>query len=795
LSKIREKWTNLSRGLGFRIAFSVGLILLASYVVFVYLIVDVQRRFYRDQIVREAARFSSAVMSSTYSNMLHGDPEATKSFLKDIGKQKEVSDVRIYSHSGLIKFSNNPQDVGQSVDIKSEACVACHSKDKPFSDVVAGKRTRIHYQGNDRILGMITPIYNEKSCYTAPCHVHHKDKKVLGVLDMQMSLNRFDAHVQSLVTRVVLLALGTFMAVLGTIGLYIVYRVHRPVGRLQTAIQKVTAGDFTYKTPVESKDQLGELAAAFNLMRDQIRRRTQELIRSRWEYKNLFEQVPCLICVINKDFEIVRQNTHMSNLFKGTIGMRCYEVFKKLHERCPDCHAIKTLEDGSKYMKEHCGLDRAGETANYVSYTSPILDENGRTIYAMLIAVDVRDRVKLEDELRVSKDFQTNLIENSIHGIIATDKQGRVAIFNRAAEKLLGHESVEVLGDSELQRYFPREFVQMILASQTGKQFGDPRLVERESVIQSRQGEAIPVRFSGLILFDLGKPVGSVGFLEDLRTFKRLERDKQASDRLAVVGQTVAGLAHGIKNIIQGLEGGVYVVETAIEDNDSKLMDRGWNMVKNNIHRIGDLVKDLLTYSKERMPEYEATDPNTLAEEVCTLFEIKANEKSIVIERQFDPNLGKTFRVFLDQRGIHTCLSNLVANAIDACEGDKEKVGHKIVVRTHEDEEGSFIFEVSDNGAGMTDETRRKIFSSFYSTKGSRGTGLGLLVTSKIVAEHGGEIFFESVSGQGTTFTIRLPHGNSHNIETDSSPTRQNELPLNGEVANSRGLFSIKAPC
>ena len=130
---------------------------------------------------------------------------------------------------------------------------------------------------------MITPIYNEKGCYTAPCHVHAKDKKVLGVLDMEMSLNRFDRHVQSLVTKIVLLGLGTFIAVLGTIGLYIVYRVHRPVSRLQTAIQKVTAGDFTYKTPVESKDQLGALAAAFNLMRDQIRRRTQELIRSHWD--------------------------------------------------------------------------------------------------------------------------------------------------------------------------------------------------------------------------------------------------------------------------------------------------------------------------------------------------------------------------------------------------------------------------------------------------------------------------------------------------------------------------------
>ena len=109
MSKISEKWTNCTRGLGFRIALSVGLILLASYVVFIYLIVDVQQRFYLDQIVREAARFSSAVLNSTYSNMLHDDPESTRSFLHDIGKQESVSDVRIYDHDGLVKFSNHPR--------------------------------------------------------------------------------------------------------------------------------------------------------------------------------------------------------------------------------------------------------------------------------------------------------------------------------------------------------------------------------------------------------------------------------------------------------------------------------------------------------------------------------------------------------------------------------------------------------------------------------------------------------------------------------------------------------------
>ncbi len=92
------------------------------------------------------------------------------------------------------------------------------------------------------------------------------------------------------------------------------------------------------------------------------------------------------------------------------------------------------------------------------------------------------------------------------------------------------------------------------------------------------------------------------------------------------------------------------------------------------------------------------------------------------------------------------------------------------MVRTLEDSAGGVIFEISDNGAGMNDETKRKVFSSFYSTKGNRGTGLGLLVTSKIIAEHGGEIYFESAEGVGTTFTVRLPYGQEPGAESESSP-------------------------
>lgn len=780
---LKEKLTDLSRSLAFKIGLWVGGILLGSYVIFIYLVLDIQQKLFFDRLVREADRFSSSVIKATRYSMLHDDPEATQNIVSNMSTEAQIYAIRIYNHEGITKFSSHAEDVGTRVDKQAEACFACHSKDEPFSHVVTDQRTRVHSHEGYRVLGIITPIYNEPSCYTAVCHVHPANQKVLGVLDIGMSMKGYDAHVRSLVTKIVLLGLGTCAAVLFTIVAIMVLRVHRPVTMLRQATRMIAAGDFTCDIQITSEDEIGQCARGFTIMRDQIRRRTQELVRSRWEYKNLFEQVPCFICVINKDLQIVRQNTCMQDRFKGSIGMHCYEVFKKRTEQCEDCHALDTLTRGASCRKEHCGLTESGEQSNYVSYTTPILDDKGNVIYAMIIAVDIEDRVKLEKELMATKDFQTNLIDNSIHGIVATDEHGKIAIFNRAAEALFGYTSEDVIGDPSLEKYFPQQFVQRIVDSYLGKEAEIPRVIAQETTILSAEGEQIPVRFSGFILTENGRTSGSVGFYQDLRTYKKLEREKQASDRLAVVGQTVAGLAHGIKNIIQGLEGGVFVVQSAVEDDDKELLARGWTMVQKNIALVSSLVQDLLSYAKERPPQYEETDVNLLAEEVCALYDIRAQEKSIVIERQFDSQVGALFKTYLDQRGIHTCLSNLVANAIDACELDKKDVQHKIVVKTGIDGEGNLVFEVSDNGIGMTDEVKSKIFSSFFSTKGSRGTGLGLLITSKIVMEHGGEMAFESEPGEGTRFVLKIPQ--SWASDPAGTPRPDSESYVDAEVVDS----------
>jgi signal transduction histidine kinase len=227
------------------------------------------------------------------------------------------------------------------------------------------------------------------------------------------------------------------------------------------------------------------------------------------------------------------------------------------------------------------------------------------------------------------------------------------------------------------------------------------------------------------------------------------------AERLAAVGQTVAGLAHAIKNITGGLTGGTFVLEKGFQLNNKKYLRQGWDLLKGNVGRLKDMALDLLNYAKERETDYQLSDPNKPAREVVELMLARARENNISLEIESDASLSK---VWLDPEGIHRCLLNLVANAIDACINiDCTQRQGKVILRILKTETWAVEFQVLDNGCGMDEETKNKIFQRFFSTKGSRGTGLGLMITKKIIDEHQGIIEFESEKGKGTRFVIRLP--------------------------------------
>jgi signal transduction histidine kinase/pSer/pThr/pTyr-binding forkhead associated (FHA) protein len=250
------------------------------------------------------------------------------------------------------------------------------------------------------------------------------------------------------------------------------------------------------------------------------------------------------------------------------------------------------------------------------------------------------------------------------------------------------------------------------------------------------------------------------------------------AERLAAVGQTIAALSHHIKNILQSLRSGSEILKMGIADKDDALLQQGWRLADRAQGKIYNLVMDMLSFSKEREPAIEMTDLNALVREVLELVGPMAMERAIQLDSGLEPALPL---VPVDPEGIHRAVLNVVGNALDAVEGAENR---QVTVSTRLDpEEGWVRVVVLDNGVGIPAQKINDIFRPFVSTKGARGTGLGLAVSRKILREHGGDIVVQSQLGVGSKFILRLPLKSSPGVDSGGTDMAFPALPPDDEGA------------
>ncbi|WP_397569240.1 ATP-binding protein [Schlesneria sp. T3-172] len=224
------------------------------------------------------------------------------------------------------------------------------------------------------------------------------------------------------------------------------------------------------------------------------------------------------------------------------------------------------------------------------------------------------------------------------------------------------------------------------------------------------------------------------------------------AERMAAMGQTIATLSHHIKNILQGVRGGSYLIDMGLNGHNEELVRKGWHVVEKNQNRIYNLVMDMLTFSKERKPAYQQSQLNDTVHDVFELMQARANE--FAVELRFEPATNLPLCTF-DPEGIHRAVLNIVTNAIDAVEGSDRAL---VKIETGLDPVTDMFWVcVTDNGPGIVEDQLQRIFNVFESTKGARGTGLGLAVSQKIIREHGGEITVKSRLGEGSRFMLAWP--------------------------------------
>jgi two-component system NtrC family sensor kinase len=307
----------------------------------------------------------------------------------------------------------------------------------------------------------------------------------------------------------------------------------------------------------------------------------------------------------------------------------------------------------------------------------------------------------------------------------------------------------------------------------------DQRFDTAKSILQAGIREAMCVPLQGRMSLDgviyvdtttpadqlLKQPTGSRFREDQLRLLVAIGRQaalavensryQQAfvkAERLAAMGQTIATLSHHIKNILQGVRGGSYLIDLGLKDHNEEMVRKGWQIVEKNQGKIYHLVMDMLTFSKERQPAWQKASVNQTVADVVELMQARAAEGRVALE--FHPQADIPEATF-DPDGIHRAVLNVLINALDAVEG-RDQARVKVETGYLADTETLWV-SVEDNGPGISEEQMKKLFNLFESTKGARGTGLGLAVSQKILREHGGEITVESQPGLGARFTLAWP--------------------------------------
>jgi PAS domain S-box-containing protein len=471
-------------------------------------------------------------------------------------------------------------------------------------------------------------------------------------------------------------------------------------------------------------------------------------------YQSYFESMPCYLSVQGRDLKIIRANRRFVENFGDPAGRYCYQIYKQRSEKCERCPVERTFRDGEPHTSEEQVIAQDGRELWVLVNSTPIRDGSGEIEAVMEMSTDITDIKLLHQQLRESQQKHKLLFEEVPCYISIQDRDLNVVEANRLFREAFGNP----YGHKCYKVYKHRDKACFPCVVQETFEDGETR--EHEETVRAQDGRLINMLVYTAPLRDENERIVQV-----IEMSTDITQLRQLQDKLSDVGLLIGSISHGIKGLLNGLDGGIYLINSGLQKDDRSRIDRGWEIALRNIDRIRGMVMDILYYAKDRVPDWQPIVAAELAADVAKVMEEKA--ASLNIRFEFDlPNEVGEFEG--DEGAIRSLLVNLVDNSLDACRVDSNKSNHFVklaLVGTPED----VIFEVVDNGIGMDQETREKALSLFFSSKGAGGTGLGLFIANKITKAHRGTIELESEEGQGSHFRIKLPRRRPEDLEINAA--------------------------
>ena len=267
------------QSLGMKMIFSIALVAIPGVGLYTYLTFQAQRQHLIENKIQEAQSFSDTIKQGTKYDMQRFDREGIKHTIESIGQQEGVKWIRIFDKEGMVQYSTQHDEIGTMVDKKAEACYVCHSAEKPLDKLPISRRYRkfrIH-ENDDQVLAMINPIYNEPTCFQASCHAHPREKKVLGVIDVALSLRDVEQQVRANRIRMLWFGISSLLGGSLLIGIFFRRFVTIPAKKLIKGFHEIADGNLSNKISIPTHDEMGVLAQAFNHMAMDLQKADEEL--------------------------------------------------------------------------------------------------------------------------------------------------------------------------------------------------------------------------------------------------------------------------------------------------------------------------------------------------------------------------------------------------------------------------------------------------------------------------------------------------------------------------------------
>jgi len=375
-------------------------------------------------------------------------------------------------------------------------------------------------------------------------------------------------------------------------------------------------------------------------------------------------------------------------------------------------------------------------------HTAPIMSKDGQVELVIELSVDVTEVGRLQEELRAVREKFHRLFDSVPAYIEVVDRDFNIVEANRRFRQDFGDIRTAKCHGVFKHREDPCQECPII------QTFDDGESHQWETVVTTKDGA------QRIVLIQTAPVHDEEGKIEQVMEISTdITQIRELQDHLASLGLMLGSMSHGVKGLLTSLDGGVYKVEAGFKRDDPNRLREGWAIVKDKIGRIRKMVLDILYYAKSREAETAPVDLNGFAKDLAAIIEPKAALRKVELRLEAEDNLGE---MDLDETAMSAAMVNFLENAVDACAEDDTKPVHHIVLSVTADSR-TVRFEVKDDGMGMDQETREKMFTLFFSSKGSRGTGLGLFISSQVIERHGGVIDVRSEPGEGTSIIVTVP--------------------------------------